>query len=179
MTSGSPFKYNNDDNAANNGMEGPYDNATVAVMESLNLHDALVRIPMNHGDLGPNSHVGHADHLAARRMTKVSLNDFFAVSRLEREGQFDWRSVRSSLWMNDLPIMSATKASGETKNNDSERECKVDQSPNERREKLGAEEVGRNNTPIQQPRGMSPFDPKFLAMTAGFLACINFSSRLW
>ena len=94
MISDWPFQYNKDDNAANeNGMKGLYDNVTVEVMESLNLHDALVRIPMNHSDLGPNSHVGHADHLAARRMTKVPLNDLFAASRLEREGQFDWRSV--------------------------------------------------------------------------------------
>merc|ERR1719203_305919 len=100
-----------DSSSESNDNEGPLDDATVAVMERLNLHDILVKIPMNHGDLGPNSKVGHADHLCSRGMNKVPLSDFFAAPPAVRESQMNQQSVKSSLWMSDSPVVVENKGS--------------------------------------------------------------------
>jgi len=155
------------------GTASPFDDATVAVMERFNLHDALVRIPMNHGSLGPNSHVGHADHLCSRRMNKVPMSDFFAATSTVRESQTNARYVKSSLWMGGTPI-EAVGSYGQT-NVDSEKECTADWEPNEHIEQRGAE----SNEQVVHPKGISPFDPKFLSLAAGFLLCIMISSRVW
>lgn len=172
MTSGSSPKIIDAKNGAT-----PFDEATVAVMERFNLYDALVRIPTTHGDLGANSKVGHADHLCSRRMNQVPLSDFFAASAVEREMQMDQRVVKASLWMNDSPIVAEGRASGAIADH-SEKECAVDGESGDENKSKNAEEqeqiISHN-----KPRGMSPFDPKFLAMAGGFLLFINFSSRRW
>lgn len=163
LTSDSPSK--NDD------LE--IDNATVAVMERLNLHDILVRIPMNHGELGPNSKVGHADHLCSRKMNKVPLSDFFAAPFAVRESQMNQGGIKSSLWMSDSQEVVDSKGSSQM-NDDAEEECAIEQSKNVIDEDKRIETKTKVNK-----KGMSPTDPAFLAMTVGFLLCINFSSRIW
>lgn len=160
MTSGSSY-------TANKSEDKPFDEATVAVMERLNLHDAIVRIPMNHGDLGPNSQVGHTDHLCSREMNKVPLSDFFAASATTRERQLDQLQISSTLWMSDVTIAAESIASTEQLE---EQECTVEKEPSESPLKE------RTTLP---PRGMSPFDTKFIAMLVAFVLCINFSSRKW
>eukprot|EP00970_Alexandrium_tamarense_P009849 scaffold1967_cov199-Alexandrium_tamarense.AAC.31 len=144
------------------------DNATVAVLERLSLHDALVRIPTMHGDLGPSSKIGHADHLCSRKMTKVPLADFFAAPASERERQMQQREggIESSLWMNDVVLEEDTQTTG------TEQECSIPT----------LDEVSAGNTNMKQPiqtTGMSPFDPKFVAMVLGFLWCTKVASRIW
>ncbi|KAL7533913.1 hypothetical protein ACHAXR_007670 [Thalassiosira sp. AJA248-18] len=160
-----------------NNESPPFDEATVAVMERLNLHDALVRIPMNHGELGPNSQVGHADHLCSRKMSKVPLSDFFAASSTVRESQLDQRQVKSSLWMSESSIVADSRISRQMEDDNAEKECAVDREPAEYLEDAG--DVGKRTNVQTSPEGMSPFDPKFLALMAGFLLCINISSRIW
>ena len=152
------------------------DEATVAVMERLNLHDALVRIPMNHGDLGPNSQVGHTDHSCSRAMNRVPLSDFFAAPSLVREqGKMNHGGVKkSSLWMINK---SNDESQGSTRGEETN-ECEVE-------EDGGSPSMHNTNSRDQwkekhsKVKGMSPFDPAFLAMVAGFVLFINFLSRRW
>ncbi|KAL9182851.1 hypothetical protein ACHAXT_004130 [Thalassiosira profunda] len=158
---------------ATNGDKLPYDKATVAVMERLNLHDALVRIPMNHGELGPNSHVGHADHLCARKMNQVPLSDFFAASSVERVRQTNRRRVKASLWMQD----DESTASGyrQPQAGQSAEECAI-------REQQGSTATNETKEEAEtevKRAGMSPFDPKFLAVVAGFTFIVHLSSRVF
>lgn len=155
-----------------------FDDATVEVMKRLNLHDAIVRIPMNHGDLGPNSKVGYADHLCSRRMNKVPLGDFFAATSAEREGQVDRnRGVKASLWMGRSPRAAKEERSRKVNDGEGEMECAIDGSKesNDDTEKYGDE------TKPQQPqqKGISQSHPKFIAMAVGFLLCIRVSSLFW
>lgn len=159
------------------GTASPFDESTVAVMERFNLHDALVRIPMNHGDLGPNSHVGHADHLCSRRMNKVPMSDFFAATSAVRESWMNPRYVKSSIWMGDASIAAVSRGSRQM-NFDSEKECTTDGEPKEHigtSEQRGAESEEK----VVHPKGISPFGPKFLSLAAGFLVCVMLSSRAW
>ncbi len=78
------------------GME-PFVGDTVTVMERFNLHDALMRMPANHRELGPNSRAGRADHLCLRRMNQVPLSDFFAASSSKRERESDGPKSGGSL----------------------------------------------------------------------------------
>mmetsp|Transcript_29190 Transcript_29190/g.62871 ORF Transcript_29190/g.62871 Transcript_29190/m.62871 type:complete len:483 (+) Transcript_29190:56-1504(+) len=172
LTSGSPSK----NMMATNDMES-FDEATVAVMERFNLHDALVRIPMNHGELGPNSKVGHADHLCSRRMNQVPLSDFFAASVVEREGQVDRRRVEASLWMDDWSIVADGEDSRHG-NYDAEKECAIDREAADENVNQNREEQKESISQKSQ-KGMSPFSLKFLAMAGGFLLFVNFSSRRW
>jgi len=172
LTSGLPSK----NMMATNDMES-FDEATVAVMERFNLHDALVRIPMNHGELGPNSKVGHADHLCSRRMNQVPLSDFFAASVVEREGQVDRRRVEASLWMDDWSIVADGEDSRHG-NYDAEKECAIDREAADENVNQNREEQKESISQKSQ-KGMSPFSLKFLAMAGGFLLFVNFSSRRW
>ena len=162
--------------SSSSSQDAPLDEATVAVMDRLNLYDILVRLPMNHGDLGPNSHVGHTDHSCSRSMNKVPLSDFFAAPPSMREGQMNERGVTSSLWMSDsssVGVVSSRQAQSET-------ECIVDDDEEESSKHNNnvafVEQDGRSKSKV---RGMSPFDPVFLAMLTGFLFLINFSSQRW
>jgi len=155
----------------------PFDGATVAVMERFNLHDALVRIPSNHGELGPNSKVGHADHLCSRRMNQVPLSDFFAASSVERESRMGQSRVEASLWMDDA-LMVAEGRDQRQKKDDARKECAIDTEPNdENLNRNGKEE--KDSISRKNEKGMSPSDPKFLAMVGGFMLCTNFLSRRW
>lgn len=152
------------------------DEATVAVMERLNLHDALVRIPMNHGDLGPNSQVGHTDHSCSRAMNRVPLSDFFAAPSLVREqGKMNHEGIKkSSLWMiNKSNDESQGSTRGEETN---ECEVEVDGGSPSMHNANSRDQWKEKHSKI---KGMSPFDPAFLAMVAGFVLFINFLSRRW
>jgi len=152
------------------------DNATVAVMERLNLHDILVRIPMKHGELGPNSHVGHADHLCSRKMNQAPMSDFFAAPSSARESlsQMNKIGVTPSLWMTDWPIVAVSKDVGQIKD-DTGKECLINGGPygHPRMSETKEERM------VLHPKGISPSDPKFLLMAAGFLLCTTFASRIW
>ena len=152
------------------------DEPTVAVLERLNLHEALVRIPMYHGDLGPSSQVGHADHLCSRRMNQVPLSDFFASSSAERESQMDPRQLKAILWMNDMPIATRGANSRRTEETDTQRECHVGTEP-----KLTESEDPHTHKMSMAPheRGMSVSDPTFILLALGFLICIRLSSAFW
>merc|ERR1712161_140132 len=102
----------------------------LAVMERLNLHDALVRIPMNHGDLGPSSQVGHADHSCSSRMNRVPLSDFFASASAERESQMGLRRARAALWMVDFPIAAGGDRSRRRRELGTEERCAIGTDPN-------------------------------------------------
>ena len=166
--------------SSSSSQDAPLDEATVAVMDRLNLYDILVRLPMNHGDLGPNSHVGNTDHSCSRSMNKVPLSDFFAAPPSIREGQMNERGVTSSLWMSDsssVGIVSSRQAQSET-------ECIVDDEEQENSKHNNnvafVEQEGRSKSKVHTPsKGMSPSDPVFLAMLTGFLFLINFSSQRW
>jgi hypothetical protein len=160
-----------------NGML-PFDDATVAVMERLTLHDALVRIPMNHGDLGPNSHVGHSDQLCTRKMNSVPLSDFFAsasVVRERRQGGIVEGAVTSTIWMGSNTLSNDNKDLRRAQLDDLEKQCQLDSAPhtaygqNERREQK--ESV--------RTKGMHPTDPQFLIFVSGFVLCVAFASRIW
>ena len=154
------------------------DEATVAVMERLNLHDALVRIPMNHGDLGPNSQVGHTDHSCSRAMNRVPLSDFFAAPSLVRDqGKMNHEGIKKSfLWMINK---SNDESQGSTRGEETN-ECEVEVdggSPSMHMHNTkGRDEWKEKQSKV---KGMSPFDPAFLAMVAGFVLFINFLSRRW
>jgi len=144
----------------------PIDETTVAVMERLNLHDMLVRIPMNHGDLGPNSKVGHTDYTCSRRMNKVPLSDFFAAPQTARKSLMGKQaSIKSSLWMSELPSVAVADDAEH-----SDQECKVDGETNRRRP------MSEQQKDKSKRQGMSPSDPWFLFLVACFLVCIHLSS---
>lgn len=153
---------------------GTLDNATIAVMERMNVFDALVRIPTMHGDLGPSSKVGHTDKLCSRRMNQVPMSDFFAAPLAERERQMGALQGSSTvyLWMNDMP--SQVEGFDAIEQPSSIEECSVD-----------SESISANfeqSVRIQKQKrstGMSPFDPKFLAITVGFIVCVSSLSRIW
>jgi len=149
----------------------PIDETTVAVMERINLHDMLVRIPMNHGDLGPNSKVGHTDYTCSRRMNKVPLSDFFAAPPTARNSLMSKQeSIKSSLWMSELPSVDVND-DAEQSNPNSEQECKVDGETKRRR-------TNEQQKDKSKRQGMSPSDPLFLFFVACFLVCIHLSSRV-
>jgi hypothetical protein len=152
------------------------DNATVAVMERLNLHDILVRIPMNHGELGPNSNVGHADHLCSRKMNQVPMSDFFAAPSSARHslGQMKKRGLLPSLWMSERPLDADSKDLRQVKD-DTGKECLVGGGPIGH---PGMREM-KEQRMAMHPKGISPSDPKFLLMAAGFFVCTTFASRIW
>lgn len=154
-----------------------FDNATVAVMERLTLHDILVRIPMNHGDLGPNSHVGHTDHLCTRKMNSVPLSDFFAASsvvRGERRDYLGGGGLISSIWMGGSSIQSK-KLDFIHFQDETERECAIDMKLHAH----SAENKRMEPSAISYTKGMSPTDPQFLVLAAGFVLCFNFAARIW
>ncbi len=154
---------------------GRIDNATVTVMERLNLFDALVRIPTTHGDLGPNSKVGHTDKLCSRRMNQVPLASFFAAPRDERDWQVKQLegSVTASLWMHDLPTMPSND-SVDKKQPFHYQQCISETEPvlNEVNTTLDETHNQREST------GLSPFDLKFVAGLAGFIFCARTLSRI-
>jgi glycosylphosphatidylinositol transamidase (GPIT) subunit GPI8 len=86
-------------------MFSSFDNATVAVMERLNIHDAFVRIPTMHGELGSSSQVGFTDRFCSRSMNKVPLSDFFAAPPSKRYSAARTNRLVASLWMNDAAIV--------------------------------------------------------------------------
>jgi hypothetical protein len=145
-------------------MSSSLDSATVAVMERFNLHDALVRIPMTHGELGANSKVGHTDSLCSRKMNQVPLSDFFAAPLEERERQMKQRqhAASASLWMNESNVTS------------SEQEFVVEQ-------ECVLPEATINDSPVKEDirDGMSVFDLKFIAATIGLVLFMNMVSRKW
>lgn len=152
-----------------------FDNATVAVMERLTLHEMFVRIPMNHGDLGPNSHVGHADHLSLRKMNQVPMSDFFAASSAVRDSQnqMNKRGVTPSLWMTQWPIVPEGEIFRRMKD-ETDEECVT----------FGVtyEHPVRSETKqrvVVNPKGTSSIDPYLFLMSAGFLLCVTLASRIW
>lgn len=86
-------------------MFSSFDNATVAVMERLNIHDAFVRIPTMHGELGSSSQVGFTDRFCSRSMNKVPLSDFFAAPPSKRYSTARANRLVASLWMNGAAIV--------------------------------------------------------------------------
>jgi phosphatidylinositol glycan class K len=146
------------------------DSATVAVMERLNLYDALVRIPMSHGDLGANSQVGYTDSLCSRKMNNVPLSDFFAAPLKERERQVKQRqhAAFASLWMDDS-VITRTSISVQAQDDVVEEECV---SPETR-------SVDSHDVREEIHDGMSVFDLKFIAATTGLVLFINILSRKW
>jgi len=159
------------DSKSNSLENKPIDETTIAVMERINLHDMLVRIPMNHGDLGPNSKVGHTDYTCSRRMNKVPLSDFFAAPQTARKSLTDKQaSIKSSLWMSELPSVDVNDDSKQSPAS-SEQECKVDGET--KRQKTNEQQKDKSKR-----QGMSPSDPLFLFLVACFLLCIHLSSRV-
>lgn len=149
------------------------DSATVAVMDRFNLHDALVRIPMTHGDLGSNSRVGYTDSLCSRKMNEVPLSDFFAVPLEERERQIKQgqHTESASLWMNDDSLItSSILPLQEQEDAPVEEECVP---PPEAKASDNFQEDGIHDT------GMSVFDLHFILATAGLVLLMNILSRKW
>lgn len=144
------------------------DSSTVAVMERFNLHDALVRIPMTHGELGANSKVGYTDSLCSRKMNKVPLSDFFAATLQERELQIKqrWYAAPASLWMNESIITSSESV--QEQESVMEQECSL---PDARISDSYVKEEIRD--------GMSVFDLKFIAATIGLVLFMNVVSSKW
>jgi len=144
------------------------DSSTVAVMERFNLHDALVRIPMTHGELGANSKVGYTDSLCSRKMNKVPLSDFFAATLQERELQIKQRryAAPASLWMNESIITSSESV--QEQESVIEQECAL---PDARISDSYVKEEIRD--------GMSVFDLKFIAATIGLVLFMNVVSSKW
>jgi hypothetical protein len=145
-----------------------FDSATCAVMDRFNLHDALVRIPMTHGELGANSNVGYTDSLCSRKMNKIPMSDFFAAPLEERERQIKQRqyAASASLWMNESIFTSG--GSVQERDAVTEQECV---SPEARIYDSEVKEEIRD--------GMSVFDLKFIAATIGLFLFMNVASRKW
>ncbi len=157
----------------------PFDDSTVAVMERLTLHDILVRIPMNHGDLGPNSHVGHTDHLCTRKMNSVPLSDFFASSsalRERRQGDLVGGGVKSTIWMGNNTLINANEDFRQTKGGFAlEEECVLASAP----QQISGRNERRESKESVKRKGMSPTDPQFVIMLSGFVICVALTSRIW
>jgi hypothetical protein len=156
----------------------PHDDATVAVMERLTLHDILVRIPTNHGDLGHNSHIGHIDNLCTRKMNSVPLSDFFAASSVVRErrhGNHVGGGAKPTIWMGGDAFRNINTVFLQTKEDDDEMQCAIDSEPHPR----SAENEIREPKASVNMKGMSPTDPQFLTMATGFVLCIAIASRIW
>ena len=152
-----------------------FDNATVAVLERLTLHEILVRIPMNHGELGPNSHVGHADHLSLRKINQVPMSDFFAVpsSVRDNQSQRNKRDVSPSLWMTEWSIVPESKILPRTKG-ETDNQCVPFVVTSEH-------PLVRDMKPrvVVNPTGISSNDFTLFIMSAGFLICVTLASRIW
>mmetsp|Transcript_6685 Transcript_6685/g.13302 ORF Transcript_6685/g.13302 Transcript_6685/m.13302 type:complete len:509 (+) Transcript_6685:87-1613(+) len=155
---------------------GTIDNATITVMERLNLFDALVRIPTTHGDLGPNSKVGHTDMLCSRRMNQVPLAAFFAAPQAERERQVRQLDgvVTASLWMHDSPLIPPND-SIETKPSFYNQQCISDTESVLTQLNASSDETHHQ----RESTGLFPLDLKFLAGLAGFIFCASSLSRMF
>ena len=158
---------------ADNASSSPssLDSATVSVMERFNVHDALVRIPMTHGELGPNSKVGYTDSLCSRRMNQVPLSDFFAAPLEERQRHMKRRQydASASLWMNESDISKS-----EEQQAPSMEECVISQAS--LRSPPIKEEV-RTRTGVRS--GMSVFELKFIGAATGLVLFMHMLSRKW
>ncbi|KAL7491249.1 hypothetical protein ACHAWT_001158 [Skeletonema menzelii] len=145
-------------------MSSSLDNATVAVMERFNLHDALVRIPMTHGELGANSKVGYTDSLCTRKMNTVPLSDFFAAPLKERERQMKQRkhAASASLWMHEANVTSCEQEAVV------EQECVLPEA-----------RIYDYRVKEEILDGMSVFDWKFITATIGLVLYMNIVSRKW
>ncbi|KAL7516416.1 hypothetical protein ACHAWX_001436 [Stephanocyclus meneghinianus] len=155
-----------------NGILHPIDSATVAVMERLNIHDALVRVPTMHGDLGNDSKVGFTDHLCSRSMNKVPLSDFFAATTTIREQHIrQTKGTVASLWMN------AAIESFDNLILQNRAECTIEAEPDNmtgqsKTKSLHKEETRRQSTD-------STYDVKFLITIFGFLLLVKVSFNFW
>ena len=145
-----------------------FDNATIAVMERLNMHDAFVRIPTMHGDLGSSSHVGYTDRFCSRSMNKVPLSDFFAVSPSNRYPE-QAKKLVASLWMNDVVLEPPYINTPLQRNH----ECSAPEANGE--EKL---HYRIDNTPRSQLENPLS-DIKFLTMSIGFIVFVLYSFNAW
>eukprot|EP00986_Skeletonema_menzelii_P001447 scaffold386_cov135-Skeletonema_menzelii.AAC.2 len=145
-------------------MPSSLDSGTVAVMERFNLHDALVRIPMTHGELGANSKVGYTDSLCTRKMNTVPLSDFFAAPLKERERQMKQRkhAASASLWMHEANVTSCEQEAVV------EQECVLPEA-----------RIYDYRVKEEILDGMSVFDWKFITATIGLVLCMNIVSRKW
>lgn len=156
----------------------PFDDSTVTVMERLTLHDILVRIPMNHGDLGPNSHVGHTDHLCTRKMNSVPLSDFFASSSVVREirqGDLVGGGMKSNIWMGGNTLINV-KDLRKTKGNYAlERECALASAP----QLISGRNERQESKESVEKQGLSTSDPQFIIIVSGFILGVAFASRIW
>jgi hypothetical protein len=155
-----------------NGILYPFDSATVAVMERLNIHDALVRVPTMHGDLGNDSKVGFTDHLCSRSMNKVPVSDFFAATTTSREQQIrQTKGSVGSLWMN-----AAVEPFGNLilQNN---AECIVESEPDNMIRQSQTKSLHEEET--RRRSEACPYDVKFLITTFGFLVFVKVSFNTW
>ncbi|KAL3794472.1 hypothetical protein HJC23_013945 [Cyclotella cryptica] len=157
---------------AENGSLYPFDSATIAVMERLNMHDALVRVPTMHGDLGNDSKVGFTDRLCKRSMNKVPLSDFFAATADVREQRIrQTKESLASLWMNTASetvefIISPKSA-----------ECTVESEPDIMTRQSQTESSHNDKTRHKSER--SPYDIKFFIMAFVFLIFVKVSFNTW
>jgi phosphatidylinositol glycan class K len=137
------------------------ENVPLAVMERLNLHDVLVRVPTMHGELGNDSKVGFTDRFCSRSMNKVPLSDFFAIAPMKREKPNKQNNgLVASLWMENVALPSVSYYS--TNN----RECMVE-----------SESIVKSfyDTQPKITKESLSYDFRFFAMLIGFFAFIFFS----
>jgi len=154
--------------AGGNTAFSSHDNATIAVMERLNIHDLFVRIPTIHGDLGSSSQVGFTDSLCSRSMNKVPLSDFFVASSSCQYEDRQMKSPVASLWMNDviLPVVLDPPSHHNG-------ECITDAAME------NSEEMGPHNHRTEKQSETRRYDTTFLAMSIGFIVFVIFSFNTW
>jgi hypothetical protein len=152
-------------------MFSSFDNATVAVMERLNIHDALVRIPTMHGELGSSSQVGFTDQFCSRSMNKVPLSDFFAAPPSKRYLPIQTNSLVASLWMNDAaipPVRPLDECNGE---------CILQMEPGNARENKERFHLQHGKVTVATENQM--FNMRFLAVSIGFTVFVLISLGTW
>ena len=143
------------------------DNATIAVMERLNLHEIFVRVPTMHGDLGSSSQVGFADNYCPRSMNRVPLSDFFSVAKSNRYPST--QDLVASLWMDNVThpeISNLLQSNGD---------CKIDVPGSIA---LDTSKIKHDDDP---KKGLENhiYDFKLLAAIIGFVAFVLFSFNTW
>ena len=144
-----------------------FDNATIAVMERLNLHEIFVRVPTMHGDLGSSSQVGFADKHCSRSINKVPLSDFFAVAKANRYPAT--QDQAASLWMNEVVFPAISTV---LQNNG---DCKIEDQGSTEPDIMGVNEGDDPMKELENP----PHDFKFLAASIGFITFVLFSFNTW
>lgn len=163
------------------------DPAATNVMERTSLYDALVRIPTNFGNLGGRSAVGNTDALCARKMSTLPLSDFFSVPAWERRKRSERKEhgVVASLWMQGHG--TSTGVEGGDKIFAADDQCQKPSVEGSEITRTAEDSILEKEKPTQQRRnprsetdtGMSPSDPKFVAMVLVFIFGVRISSQIW